>query len=133
MQNQMNVIGYNVEKFGMMLLAAILLMAVSFGVSAAGVASDDDFFEMYEWLERNLTGGLAVGIALVAIIVGAAVGSYNQSAMPMIAGVIIAIFFAFGPAIIVDLIAGSVEVFATVPVVEVNSALETASSLILLK
>ena len=133
MQNQMNVIGYNVEKFGMMLLAAILLMVVSFGVSAAGVASDDDFFEMYEWLERNLTGGLAVGIALVAIIVGAAVGSYNQSAMPMIAGVIIAIFFAFGPAIIVDLIAGSVEVFATVPVVEVNSALETTSSLILLK
>ena len=108
-------------------------MVVSFGVSAAGVASDDDFFEMYEWLERNLTGGLAVGIALVAIIVGAAVGSYNQSAMPMIAGVIIAIFFAFGPAIIVDLIAGSVEVFATVPVVEVNSALETTSSLILLK
>jgi type IV secretory pathway VirB2 component (pilin) len=133
MQNQMNVIGYNVEKFGMMLLAVILLMVVSFGVSAAGVASDDDFFEMYEWLERNLTGGLAVGIALVAIIVGAAVGSYNQSAMPMIAGVIIAIFFAFGPAIIVDLIAGSVEVFATVPVVEVNSALETTSSLILLK
>lgn len=131
MQNQMNVTGYNVEKIGMMLLIALLLVA-SFGVSAAGVGSDDDFFEMYDWLERNLTGGLAVGIALVAIIVGAAVGSYNQSAMPMIAGVIIAIFFAFGPDIIVDLIAGSVEVFATVPVVEVNGAVGTASSLVLL-
>lgn len=124
----------NFLKLGLAKIFGIFaLFALSLSVSAAGVGSDDDFFEMYTWLERNLTGGLAVGIALAAIIIGAAVGSYNQSAMPMIAGVIIAIFFAFGPDIIIDLIAGSVEVFAYVPANELSIGSELAHGIALIK
>lgn len=94
------------------LLFAVLALFLPFTASAAGVAAGDDFWDLYEFLERNLSGGLAVGIALAAFVIGAGIGAYMNSAKPMIAGVVIAIFFAFGPNIIIDLIAGSLELAA---------------------
>jgi len=108
-------------------------MFASISANAAGVASTDDFYELYDWLERNLTGGLAVGIALVAMLIGAGIGAMQQSALPMVGGVVVALFFAIGPSIIIDLIAGSIEIsditvamFA--PAEQASSVLEVVSA-----
>lgn len=98
-------------------LGAALLLA-SMSASAAGVQTSDEFYAFYDFVDRNLSGGLGVGIALVAFLVSAGVAAYMSSAKPMIGGIVIAIFFAFGPAIIENLVAGSVEIVvsaATIP------------------
>jgi conjugal transfer pilus assembly protein TraA len=78
-------------------------------VQASTVAASDDFFIFYEKVDSWATSGLAVGLSLATLIVGAGMGVAKASPMPALGGLGLAAFFAFGPGLIKNLIlSGSV-------------------------
>jgi len=78
-------------------------------VQASTVAASDDFFIFYQKVDAWATSGLAVGLSLATLIVGAGMGVAKASPMPALGGLGLAAFFAFGPGLIKNLIlSGSV-------------------------
>lgn len=99
-----------VLEHGKTIMSVLALMLVASAAQAGTIATTDDFYRFFDFINKNLKGGLGVGIALVSMVVGAGVGAMKSSALPMIVGFVIAAFFAFGPGIIVNMIAGSAEI-----------------------
>ena len=73
--------------------------------ATTGMSSSDNFYKFYEFINNAVTGGLGIGIALTSLLVGAGIGAAKSSAMPAIAGIVLASIIGFGPGIIVELIA----------------------------
>jgi len=88
------------------LFTAAALMGVAGMASAGAIASSDSFKELYDFLDTAASGGLGTGIALAALLVGAGIGAAKATALPAVAGVVTAAMFAFGPGLILDLVAG---------------------------
>lgn len=93
-------------------MIALLVVTSAMQASASSIAQTDDFYRFYDFINKNLNGGLAVGIAFTAFLVGGGIGVMKSSALPMLSGLVIAAFFAFGPNIILKLIAGSAVIHA---------------------
>ena len=75
--------------------------------ACAAVTANDQFYDFYEFLNTNMTGGLGIGIALAAFLIGAGVAAMTSKALPMLAGFVVAGFIAFGPGIITGLISST--------------------------
>lgn len=82
---------------GMALASTVSGTAISAGAFNTFAAT------VLAWLQ----GGLGIGIALIALIVGATLGISNGTAFPMIVGLIIAAGFAFLPQVLDDLVQGA--------------------------
>ena len=91
--------------------AALVAFAVSGSAMASSVSgtpiSATAFNTFAATVLSWLQGGLGIGIALIALIVGATMGISNGTAMPMIVGLIIAAGFAFLPQVLDDLVTGA--------------------------
>lgn len=93
---------------------AFMAGAMAIGFSAAPllavasttgtVATDDEFYEFFSWLKKNISGGLGVGICLVAVLIGMGISAAKNSPMPVLAGVFLAIMIRWVPAIVEKLI-----------------------------
>lgn len=90
------------------LLAATVAVMSSNAVMAATstIAASDDFAEFHTMINAWASGGLAVGLSLASLIIGAGIGVAKASPMPALGGVGLAAFFAFGPGVINTLILG---------------------------
>ena len=66
----------------------------------AGTGGSNEFGGLYAYLKGLSEGFLGRTLAIFAFIVGLGVGVARSSAVPAIAGVVFAIFVAYGPAII---------------------------------
>jgi len=89
-------------------LAALIGSTAAMATNVSGTAVSDTAFNSFAatilaWLQ----GGLGIGIALIALIVGATLGISNGTAFPMIVGLIIAAGFAFLPQVLDDLVQGA--------------------------
>lgn len=102
-------------------LVGLLFVVLANSANASGVSSGDQFYDFYQFLSVNMTGGLGVGIALAAFLIGAGVAAMTSKALPMLAGFVVAGFIAFGPDIILNLVAGS-SVINTADLVHVVSS-----------
>ena len=91
-------------------VVALFAIAAS-SVFATAIAATDDFYEFYQKLDSWSNSGLAVGLALTALIIGGGIGAAKASPMPAIGGVGVAAFFAFGPGVILQLITGGSVLF----------------------
>lgn len=87
------------------IVGIVALLAVTGVASASSIASTDSFYNLYKFLNTAASGGLGVGIALAALLVGAGIGAAKASALPAVGGVVIAAMFGFGPKLILDLVA----------------------------
>ncbi len=95
-------------KFFGALGAMLAISGTALADSVTGTAIADTAFQQFAatilaWLK----GGLAIGISLIALLVGAAIGISNGSALPMIVGLVMAAGFAFLPAVLSDLVLGA--------------------------
>jgi len=66
----------------------------------AGTGGNVEFGGLYAYLKGLSEGFLGRTLAIFAFIVGLGVGVARSSAVPAIAGIVFAIFVAYGPAII---------------------------------
>ena len=66
----------------------------------AGTGGTTEFGGLYAYLKGLSEGFLGRTLAIFAFIVGLGVGVARSSAVPAIAGIVFAIFVAYGPAII---------------------------------
>ncbi|MBL4795547.1 MAG: hypothetical protein JKY24_08630 [Pseudomonadales bacterium] len=87
-------------------LSVVGLMAMTQAVNANTVAATDDFFAFYQAVDGWAGGGLAVGISITAILVGAGVGLARSSAMPALIGIAMAAIIGWGPGIVLNLVLG---------------------------
>lgn len=88
---------------------ALLAVLGLSSAQAATVQASDDFYIFYQKVDSWSSSGLAVGLALATLIVGAGMGVAKASPMPALGGLGLAAFFAFGPGLIKNLIlSGSV-------------------------
>lgn len=85
------------------LFGAAALMLAAGTASAGTIDTSDSFYELYNFLNTAATGGLGTGIALAALLVGAGIGAAKASALPAVAGVVVAAMFGFGPQLILDI------------------------------
>lgn len=73
---------------------------------AAAVDPNDDFAPFYNFVNDNLTGGLGVGLALLAFLISVVTAAIAQSGMPLVIGVIVAVALSFGPGLIQNMVTG---------------------------
>ncbi len=83
----------------MLVLIAIGALVVVSDLSA-GTGGNVEFGGLYAYLKGLSEGFLGRTLAIFAFIVGLGVGVARSSAVPAIAGIVFAIFVAYGPAII---------------------------------
>ncbi len=88
------------------IIAASVAALSSNSVMAAAVTASDDFADFHTMVNAWASGGLAVGLSLASLIIGAGIGVAKASPMPALGGVGLAAFFAFGPDVINTLILG---------------------------
>lgn len=87
--------------------AAVAVMSSNAVMAAStAVTASDDFIKFHTMINAWATGGLAVGLSLASLIIGAGIGVAKASPMPALGGVGLAAFFAFGPGVINTLILG---------------------------
>lgn len=86
-------------------------LAISGGSAVAGDAFGAFANTIFAWLQ----GGLGIGLALVALLVGAGLGISKGSPMLMLGGVVMAAGFAFLPGILYDLISTGTSITMMVP------------------
>lgn len=82
--------------YGLVFLSLLFVMGELF----AGTGGTVEFGGLYAYLKGLSEGFLGRTLAIFAFIVGLGVGVARSSAVPAIAGVVFAIFVAYGPAII---------------------------------
>lgn len=69
-----------------------------------GASSFDQFANtVLTWSQ----GGLGIGLAITAILIGAGIAVMKNSPLPVLAGIVLAAFLHWGPVIIVTLLTGS--------------------------
>ena len=78
------------------LLAMLLLIAFNADAGTTGT----EFKGIYDKLKDWTSGYLGRAIALFVLLLGLGVGAAKQSPIPAIAGVVFALFVAFGPAVL---------------------------------
>ncbi|VAW82970.1 hypothetical protein MNBD_GAMMA12-3096 [hydrothermal vent metagenome] len=74
----------------------------------AGTGGNAEFGGLYAYLKGLSEGFLGRTLAIFAFIVGLGVGVARSSAVPAIAGIVFAIFVAYGPAIIDGIASGTI-------------------------
>lgn len=82
--------------YGVIFLSMFLIVGELF----AGTGGNVEFGGLYAYLKGLSEGFLGRTLAIFAFIVGLGVGVARSSAVPAIAGIVFAIFVAYGPAII---------------------------------
>jgi len=82
--------------YGLFFVSLFLIVGELF----AGTGGTVEFGGLYAYLKGLSEGFLGRTLAIFAFIVGLGVGVARSSAVPAIAGVVFAIFVAYGPAII---------------------------------
>ncbi len=87
-------------------IALTLLLIV--GELFAGTGGNVEFGGLYAYLKGLSEGFLGRTLAIFAFIVGLGVGVARSSAVPAIAGIVFAIFVAYGPAIIDGIASGTI-------------------------
>ena len=94
--------------FGKTILGAGLVSAstasMATSITDSTGANPDKFYEFYDFVNKAVGGGLGIGIALTSLLVGAGIGAAKSSAMPAIAGIVLASIIGFGPSIMGGLI-----------------------------
>lgn len=86
-------------------LALVAPLAAGVPAAHAGtVNTDDAFYSFMTTVEGWLRGGLGIGLALLSLLLGAAIGVAKNSPMPTLSGVALAAFIHWGPGIIKNLI-----------------------------
>lgn len=88
----------------MMAAGAASATATATGSGSAISATGFDSFEatMLSWVQ----GPLGVGLAVTSLLVGGGIGILRATPLPAVAGLALAAFFAWGPAVIVSLVSG---------------------------
>ena len=84
--------------------ASMAITITSANAAAAAGTKPDKFYEFYDFVNKAVGGGLGIGIALTSLLVGAGIGAAKSSAMPAIAGIVLASIIGFGPSIMGNLI-----------------------------
>lgn len=93
------------------LVAAMPALATVTGTAIAGDAFNSFAATIVEWL----AGGLGVGIAVAALIVGGATAAATGKPLVMAGAVVVAMMFAFGPRVLVDLVSAGDPMIAMIP------------------
>lgn len=88
----------------LIVLFALFMSQAAFAGNS--VATDDLFYEYWEFINDSIGGGLGVGLALMAFLIGAGIAAVQMSAMPMLVGIMIAIGLGIGDDIITGLVLG---------------------------
>ena len=80
-------------------LSFIILLIVVADMASAGTTATE-FQSVYTKVKDWITGYLGKAIALMAFLIGLGVWVVKSSPLPAVAGVVFALFVAFGPAVI---------------------------------
>lgn len=73
------------------------------GGTAISASGFDDFeATLLSWVN----GPLGVGLAVTSLMIGGGTGIIQSSPLPALAGLVLAAFFAWGPSVIITLVAG---------------------------
>lgn len=92
------------DKANQLTAASVLALAsVAQTASAAAPAADDPFIDFYTAVDSYANGGLGVGLAIVAMLLGGGIGIVRSTAIPALTGVFLAAIFAWGPDVILSI------------------------------
>ena len=80
-------------------LSFLVLLLIAADMATAGTTATE-FQSVYTKVKDWITGYLGKAIALMAFLIGLGVGVVKSSPLPAVAGVVFALFVAFGPTII---------------------------------
>lgn len=92
--------------FTSMLALGASAMASESGDGSGTAISSDGFDDFEATVLDWVNGPLGVGLAITALVVGGGTGIIQANPMPAIAGLALAAFFAWGPAVVVSLVTG---------------------------
>ena len=84
---------------GLLVVSLIVLLLLVADVTTAGTTATE-FQSIYTKIKGWVGGYLGKAIALMAFLIGLGVGVVKSSPLPAVAGVVFALFVAFGPTII---------------------------------
>ena len=80
-------------------IGIVLFLLVVTDIAIAGTTATE-FQSIYTKIKGWVSGYLGKAIALMAFLIGLGVGVVKSSPLPAVAGVVFALFVAFGPAVI---------------------------------
>lgn len=84
-------------------VTALAVAGASQSVMAAAPAADDPFIDFYTAVDSYANGGLGVGLAIVAMLLGGGIGIVRSTAIPALTGIFLAAIFAWGPDVILSI------------------------------
>lgn len=88
--------------------AGLVLMLPATASLASGTTgmTGDPFYDFMVWAEGLAQGPLGIALALLSFIIGAGFAIAKQAPLSALTGLVLAVFFTYGPTIIIEMMTG---------------------------